>query len=63
VLHPELVGELAHRRHEPLIAQDDGLDVEGEVAQGADRLAVLLDRGADDPARASKRSPTKVRSS
>ena len=48
---PELVRELVHGRAEALVAQHDRLDVEGEVAERADRLAVALERGRHDPAR------------
>jgi hypothetical protein len=51
VLHPELVRELLHGRREALIAQHHGLDVEREVAQRADRLAVRLERARHDAAR------------
>jgi hypothetical protein len=39
-----LVGERPDGRREPLVPQDDRLDVEREVAQRADRLAVPLER-------------------
>src|SRR3954452_3580666 len=42
VRDPELLGERGHRRAEPLVAQDDGLQVEREVAERADRLPVPL---------------------
>ena len=44
VLDPELLRERLHRRREALVAQHDRLEVEREVAQRADRLAVALER-------------------
>ena len=65
MLEPELAGELVDRRAEALVAQHDRLDVEREVAEGADRLAVALERGHHDPAgglRAGRRrSPARLR--
>ena len=40
----DLIGVCAHCGGEALVAQDDRLDVEGEVAQRADRLAVAVER-------------------
>ena len=51
VLHAELVGERAHRRAEALVAEHDGLELEGQVAQRADRLTLLFERGAEDSRR------------
>ena len=51
VLHAELVCERSHRRAEALIAQHDGLELEGQIAQRADRVALLLERGAEDSRR------------
>jgi hypothetical protein len=41
VLEPELFGESLDRGAEPLIAQDDRLEVERELTERADRLPVL----------------------
>jgi hypothetical protein len=51
VLHPELVRELLDRSAEPLVAQHHRLDVEREIAERADRLAMPLERRGHDPAR------------
>ena len=51
VLEPQLLGELLHGGDDPLVAQHDRLDVEREVAERADRVAVLLEGGAHDLAR------------
>ena len=50
-LRARLVGELAQRRREAVVAQHDRLEREREVAQLADRLALALERRADDLAR------------
>src|SRR5919201_3602794 len=44
VREPDLIRERPHRRSEPLVAEHDRLDVERQVAQRADRLAVALQR-------------------
>ena len=44
----DLIRQRAHGGSESLVAQDDGLEVEGEVAQLTDRRAVPLERAADD---------------
>ena len=44
VRHPELVGERADGGPEALVAQHDRLELEGEVAEGPDRLPLLLER-------------------
>ena len=51
VLETELLCELLDGSAEALVPEDDRLDVEGEVAEGADRLALLLERRNHDPAR------------
>ena len=48
VLHAELVGERANRRAEALVAEHDRLELEGKIAQRADRLPLLFERGAQD---------------
>jgi hypothetical protein len=40
-----------HRRREALVAQDDWLEVEGQLAQRLDRLALARERRADHPLR------------
>ena len=47
----DLLGERPNRRLEPVIAERDRLDVERQVAERLDRLAVLLERRGQDPAR------------
>ena len=44
VREPDLLRERLHRRPEPLVSQDDRLDVEREVAERADRVAVPRER-------------------
>ena len=56
VREPDLLGQRLHRRPEALVAQHDRLEVEREVAELADRLALPLERHAEH-ARAPRRSP------
>src|SRR4029079_13580229 len=46
-----LVGQLAQRRREAVVAQHDRLQCERQVAQLPDRLSLPFERGADDLAR------------
>src|SRR6266545_2960984 len=51
VRHAELVRQRPNRRSEALVAKHDRLELEREVAQRADRLALLLERRAQDAVR------------
>jgi len=44
----DLLGERVERGAEALVAQDDGLEREREVAQLADRAALPVERGRED---------------